>query len=88
MTSSDFYTPEDFIVVQQEHGFPINAITCLIARAEAVVLLLHERFDGTFGGHTKDECVANALWSVDGDLRMLRTMIEAAYCSTRQEVGE
>lgn len=88
MISYDYDAPEDFITVPLEAGFPINAITCVIARTEAVVLLLHEQFDGTNKSRPKDPNIANALWSVEGDLQMLKTLIEAAYQSTRQEGAE
>lgn len=74
--SLDHLTPEEFFSVPSEVGLPINVIHCLIARAEAVVLLLHEQ--------SKEPTIANALWAVDGDLQMLRAVIDSAHQAARQ----
>lgn len=79
-------TPEDFLSVPAEAGFPIDASNCAIARAMAVVSLLVNHFDSDAGNRLGDHIICNALWSVEGDLRMLQNMINSAWESTTQEV--
>ncbi|MDY7563599.1 hypothetical protein QN400_12525 [Pseudomonas sp. RTC3] len=67
-------TPEDiFTLVDVEAGVPIDAITCAISRADAVLLLLEELFEDdkpSLSSHV----IASVLWDVRGTLGLIQKL--------------
>lgn len=74
-------TPEDFFSISQdiEPGLPIDAINCAIDRAQAVLLFVMSQFDGTTEARFTDHVICNALWAVEGDLKMIQKMTDFAW---------
>lgn len=76
-------TPEDLFAVRPDAppGLPVDALHCAIARAEAVVLLLCNEFNGqnSDGPSLNNTHIAGALWSVEGYLAEIRAMVDHAY---------
>jgi hypothetical protein len=83
-----FALPEDLLCVSQdaEAGIPIDALTCAVDRANSVLLLLEDQFDGD-GPRLSNHVIAAALWDVRGTLGMIRTLVVHADDSTRQAMG-
>ena len=81
-------TPEVFFSQPQNiaPGFPIDAITCQLARTAATVALLFCQFDGTCNGKIPDAHIANALWGVQADLERLQAML-AFGCQSGKEAA-
>lgn len=69
-----YSTPEDiFTLGHVEAGVPIDAITCAISRADAVLLLLEDQFEGdkpSLSSHV----IASALWDVRGTLGLIQKL--------------
>lgn len=89
---SDFIslgTPEDLLDVagNMPAGYPIDAIECAMTRAESVLLLLFGQFDGTGGGRLADHIICDALWTVTGELALLRKLFNHGYRTEGQRVA-
>lgn len=67
--------PEDLLCVNRraEAGIPIDAISCAIDRANAVLALLEDQFDND-GPRLNNQTIAAALWDVRGTLGLIRTL--------------
>ena len=67
--------PEELLCVdrQAEAGIPIDAISCAIDRASAVLMLLEDQFDSD-GPRLNNHVIAAALWDVRGTLGLIRTL--------------
>jgi hypothetical protein len=67
-------TPEDiFSLTDVEAGVPIDAITCAISRADAVLLLLEDQFDDERPS-LSNHVIASALWDVRGTLGLIHKL--------------
>jgi hypothetical protein len=77
MSTRNLHTPEDVLSIASDMpaDYPIDPIECAIARANAVLILLSGQFDGTGGERLADHLIANVLWSVQGDLALIKTMV-------------
>lgn len=68
-------TPEDiFSLTDVEAGVPIDAITCAISRADAVLLLLEDQFDNNERPSLSSHVIASALWDVRGTLGLIHKL--------------
>ena len=83
----DFSTPEALLALHTDlpSGVMIDAIECALQRAEAVLSLLSPYFDGQLeasppAGHV----IANAIWSIEGELENIRKLTHHAYQSEQQ----
>lgn len=76
-------TPEDiFAIGQVEAGVPIDAITCAISRADAVLLLLEDHFEDD-KPRLSNHVIASVLWDVRGTLGLIQKLaIHADRTST------
>lgn len=77
MTDRDTSTPEGFLTVPADMpaGYPIDAITYALSRAEAVLTMVTGQFDGSGTGRYCDSVIAGALCAVSGELSLIRTMV-------------
>ncbi|MDU8357259.1 MULTISPECIES: hypothetical protein [Pseudomonas syringae group] len=67
-------TPEDiFSLTDVEAGVPIDAITCAISRADAVLLLLEDQFEDERPS-LSNHVIASALWDVRGTLGLIHKL--------------
>lgn len=71
----NYSTPEDiFTLGDVEAGVPIDAITCAISRADAVLLLLEDHFEDDkpcLSSHV----IASVLWDVRGTLGLIQKLV-------------
>lgn len=83
-----FSLPEDLLSVNQEApaGIPIDAITCALERANAVLLLLEDQFEAEQGQRLANRIILGALWDVRGTLELIRTLALHADDATREAV--
>ncbi len=83
-----FALPEDLLCIDKsaEAGVPIDAITCAVERASAVLLLLEDQFECD-GPRLANHVIAAALWDVRGTLGLIRTLALHADTSTRLVVN-
>lgn len=81
MIDRDTSTPEAFLSAPNDMpaGYPIDAITCALSRAEAVLTLLQGQFNGMGDYRYCDAVIANALWSVSGEIGLIRTMVDHGH---------
>lgn len=77
--------PEDLLCVtaQAPAGVPIDAITCAVERAQAVLCLLEDQFEAEQGQRLTNRVILGALWDVRGTLEQIRTLVVHADDSTR-----
>lgn len=70
-----FSTPEDIFDIssQVEAGVPIDAITCAISRANAVLLMLEEQFE-TETPSLSSHVLASVIWDVRGTLGLIHKL--------------
>ncbi|WP_286911946.1 MULTISPECIES: hypothetical protein [unclassified Pseudomonas] len=80
--------PEDLLAVpaQANAGIPIDAITCAVERANAVLLLLEDQFECD-APRLANRVIAAALWDVRGTLGLIRTLVIHADESSRRAVS-
>lgn len=73
----DAFTPEEFFGAGEQvpREMPVDALTCSIARATAVLELVMVQFNGSIEGRSSDDTISNALWGVSGDLELIRKMV-------------
>ncbi len=84
-------TPEDVMTVAADlpAGYPVDAMECALLRADAVLVLLSGQFDGTGSGQLlADNIIADALWSVRGQLAAVRKLLEHGYNTEGQQTAE
>ncbi|MNC26868.1 hypothetical protein D3C75_750150 [compost metagenome] len=86
-----FSLPEDLLCVNPtaEAGLPIDAITCAIERADSVLTLLEDHFEGE--SRLANHVIAAVLWDVRGTLGLIKTLaLHGDTTSTRtvQKGGE
>jgi hypothetical protein len=74
-TLPGFALPEDLLCVskQAEAGIPIDAITCAIERADSVLTLLEDHFDGD-KPRLANHVLAAVIWDVRGTLGLIKTL--------------
>lgn len=85
MKSKCLALPEELLTVSSdvEAGIPIDAINCIIIRADSVLALLEDHF--TEGRPPLPSAiVAGTLWDVRGALALIRTLAEHGHDSTRK----
>jgi len=87
-TSLRMALPEDLLTVptQTDAGIPIDAITCAVERANAVLLLLEDKFECDTP-RLASNVIAAALWDVRGTLGLIRTLAIHADESSRRSVS-
>ncbi|WP_456026512.1 hypothetical protein [Pseudomonas capeferrum] len=70
-----FSLPEDLLCVNPtvETGVPIDAITCAIARADSVLMLLEDHFESE-SSRLANHVIAAVLWDVRGTLGLIKTL--------------
>jgi hypothetical protein len=70
-----FSLPEDLLCVNPtvENGVPIDAITCAIARADSVLMLLEDHFESE-SSRLANHVIAAVLWDVRGTLGLIKTL--------------
>lgn len=80
-----FSQPEDLfcITAKAPAGVPIDAITCAVERAQAVLCLLEDQFEAEQGQRLTNRVILSALWDVRGTLEQIRTLAVHADDSTR-----
>ena len=69
-----FALPEDLLCVNPtaDAGVPIDAITCAIERADSVLTLLEDHFEGE--SRLANHVIAAVLWDVRGTLGLIKTL--------------
>ena len=74
-TLRGFDLPEDLLSVSNDvaAGVPIDAITCAINRADSVLTLLEDHFDGD-QPRLSNHVIASVIWDVRGTLGLIRTL--------------
>ena len=79
-----FSQPEDLlgITANAPAGVPIDAITCAIERAQAVLCLLEDQFEADQSQRLANRVILGALWDVRGTLEQIRTLVVHADDST------
>lgn len=85
-TSADHFSrPEDLLCITAiaPAGVPIDAITCAIERAQAVLCLLEDQFEAEQGQRLANSVILGALWDVRGTLGQIHTLAVHADESTR-----
>ncbi|MEH6417400.1 hypothetical protein [Pseudomonas sp. CGJS7] len=87
-TSLTMALPEDILAVpkQTDAGIPVDAITCAVERANAVLLLLEDQFECD-APRLANCVIAAALWDVRGTLGLIRTLVIHADESSRRSVS-
>jgi hypothetical protein len=72
---SGFDLPEDLLCVSEgtAAGIPIDAITCAIDRADSVLTLLEDHFDGD-KPRLSDHIISSVIWDVRGTLGLIKTL--------------
>lgn len=80
-----FSQPEDLfcITTKAPAGVPIDAITCAVERAQAVLCLLEDQFEAEQSQRLTNRVILSALWGVRGTLEQIRTLAVHADDSTR-----
>ncbi|AXA23455.1 hypothetical protein C1S65_04735 [Pseudomonas putida] len=80
-----FSQPEDLLCItaRAPKGVPIDALTCAIERAQAVLCLLEDQFEVEQGQRLANRVILGALWDVRGTLEQIRTLVVHADDSTR-----
>lgn len=80
-----FLQPEDLLCItpQAPAGVPIDAITCAVERAQAVLCLLEDQFEADHGQRLANSVILGVLWDVRGTLEQIRTLAVHADDSTR-----
>lgn len=77
-------TPEALLALRSDlpAGVMIDAIECALQRAGSVLSLLSPYFDGQISdGMPSSSVIANAIWSVEGELENIRKLAHHAYDS-------
>lgn len=76
--------PEDLLCIAAHApaGVPIDAITCAVERAQAVLCLLEDQFEAEQGQRLANRVILGALWDVRGTLEQIRTLVVHADNST------
>ena len=93
-TAQDFRnmsTPQDVMTVAADLPacYPVDAMGCALDRARAVLMLISGQFDGTGSGQIlADRIIADALWSVMGNLDEVRKLLEHGYNTEGQRTAE
>lgn len=69
-----FALPEDLLCVSPnaDAGVPIDAITCAIERADSILTLLEDHFEGE--SRLANHVIAAVLWDVRGTLGLIKTL--------------
>lgn len=69
-----FSLPENLLCVGPavDAGVPIDAITCAIARADSVLTLLEDHFEGE--SRLANHVIAAVIWDVRGTLGLIKTL--------------
>lgn len=84
-------TPEAMLSVDAgvPNELPIDALTCALSRADSILVMVNTFFNGSIKhGRPNDFVIANALWSVQGDLELIRKMVDFAYRVECQSVSK
>ncbi|SDU04760.1 hypothetical protein SAMN05216296_1472 [Pseudomonas pohangensis] len=84
-----FTTPEDVLTVPENMpaGYPVDAISCAIARADAMLLLIEGQFDAD-DGRLADHVIANALWAVRGELAVIGKLVDHGHNTEQETAGK
>ncbi|MEQ7918191.1 hypothetical protein ABQX22_03280 [Xanthomonas sp. WHRI 1810A] len=87
MNSRDISVAEDVLVVSPDiaPGYLADAILAEIMRAESVLLLISGQFSGDDDGQWSDQVMSSALWSVQGHLGILKTLINRGYMTSKTD---
>lgn len=88
MSSLYYDTPEGFLAVpaDAEPGYHYDALTAALERAKAVLSMVRSQFDGTNGeaGRFTDAVITGAIWSVEGDLALLETLLKHGWDTVKE----
>jgi phosphoribosylcarboxyaminoimidazole (NCAIR) mutase len=86
MSTRNLHTPEDVLSIASDMpaGYPIGAIDCALSRANAVLILLSGQFDGSDSERLAGHLIANILWSVQGDLALIKKMVKHGYDTSKE----
>jgi len=57
-------------------GIPLSLLSCVLARAEAVVILLSAELEHEDRNPIADDVLVHALWDVSGNLEIARNMVK------------
>ncbi|QNM97724.1 hypothetical protein [Chitinimonas koreensis] len=76
-----FYTPESLFVPSPDAppGLHIDALECALARAQAVLLLLSQQYDGGSVDHLGGETLSYVVDDIRGNLKLAQKIIETAF---------
>jgi hypothetical protein len=87
MNSRDISVAEDVLVVSPDiaPGYLADAILAEIMRAESVLLLISGQFNGEDDGKWSDQVMSSAVWSVQGHLGILKTLINRGYMTSKAD---
>lgn len=76
-------TPEDFFIEPQEAGFPIDAINCAYARADAILTMLIATLGNQDNQQFHPHTIGDALWQVQANLEQIYTMTNHAFVNRK-----
>ena len=82
-----YSTPEDLMVISPDapKGFPTDAMYIALLRARAIGLLLFNQFEDGSHPRLNNEWILNSLFALEGDLKLLETMIDYGVKSESME---
>ncbi len=85
MSARDTSVAEDVLVVAPDvaPGYLADAIIAEILRAEAVLLLISGQFNRNDDSRWSDQVMSSAVWSVQGHLGILKTLVNRGYKTSR-----
>ncbi len=79
-------TPEEFFIKPKESKFPIDAINCAFARADAIltmlIVTLSDQENQQFHPHT----IGDALWQVQANMEQIKCMTDHSYQAMHKHI--
>lgn len=81
-------TPESLLSMDSNApaSYPTDAISCALARADAVLLMLSGQFDGSNEERLADRVVSDVISAIHGEMRLIKTMLaHGSHTAKRQQ---
>jgi len=71
-------TPEGYMTVPEDGEIDTDALSCTLARARSVCLMLGSNFDGT-GGQFNNAIINDACWALEGLINQALMLTKGKY---------
>lgn len=78
----DASTPEEFFIAPKEAEFPIDAINCAFARANAILTMLIATLGNQENQQFHPHTIGDAIWQVQANLEQIHTMANYAFVNS------